>query len=255
MRFEQSFPQATWAILGVLTLAGCASSGLCYTGDTAQPRAPTDVIELHYVPKDAKTLGSAYASCRAPEPGNVEKATLGDLRCSPELLTLALRRQAAAAGGNLLLQLECDAGEEVDSAIVNYPRRERASCQAKVALGEASPRPGQVEPDMQLPRDSVLDAWRVEVDSRWAPEADELRQAKHGIQPGHPARVVPRVPAFDRPLALIDARCEGRCDTSALQAGVVAAATHLGAQHVMLEECIQLAAQVQCSGVASSPHL
>lgn len=248
---------------------GCAAGGVHYSGRT-QPmqQLASQVRELSQLPAGARVLGRAEARCRLAEPGALRDAPLSGLLCSEPLLRAALRKKAAEVGGDLLAEVECESDL---AAPAPWPGddglREFAHCSAQVGSGRVTPRAvpetaptlANVAPLVdemlgdEMLGEAVLDAWRIYVDADLSPASPgQVR----GFDPkfGH-SRIVPRTPPFDRPLAEVRARCEEACDERVLQNAVVAGASHLGARHVVLQECTRIAGEVQCTGFASAPHL
>jgi hypothetical protein len=213
------------------------------------------VVTLAYAPRGAQYLGDLEASCEAPDAG-LEQASLSDVLCTQSLLTAALRQVTAEVGGSLLLGVECSSGEPQHTAVVNDPPVTKAYCTGVAAVGHAGGLKPLPSAELGLAESSVLDAWAIQIRTRLSPGARSLAvQAPHGIAPGRPSQIVPRLPAFDRPYAAISASCENLCDTQALHSALAAAAAHLGAAHVVIGECVQSEKLKECTGVAGSPHL
>jgi hypothetical protein len=233
-----------------------------YSGSAVdEPRLPVHVVQLNHIPKTARVLGTAEARCEAPKAGPLDEVLLSDLNCTPLAMAAALRAATAAVGGSLLLSVECEEGERVYPALVNHPPQSRVVCSGQIAEGHATF--AELErglrthlPVDELPLELALQAFRVRVTTRATNDSALLTTlAPHGIKPGRPSQVVPRVPAFDRTLASLDARCETDCDLNALRAALVLGSTHLGAEHVVFERCFRAEDELVCTGLATSPHL
>jgi len=233
-------------LLAILLLG--ASTGACagarhpaaYRGATEEPRLqPQEVGEAPVTPAGYALLGRVRAECTFTEGrATIEDEWLSDVDCTSWRLTEALREEAAAKGGELLVGRSCLVARRTG-------RKAVLRCRAGVARRETEQASPAVDPtwaSLRADDPSAVEAWRIRVD--FEPTVEPTARAPRRADGVDEVTVLP---VAARVLGALSAHCErAPCSVEALRAGLRAAAGRLGATHVGGVRCVDTNEAPRC---------
>jgi hypothetical protein len=233
-------------LLAGLVLPACATPPRA----TPSPLRPSDVLEVAALPPGytaGETLSESCSGSRGFRA--IDDEPLGDVDCSFERLSRALRARAAELESRVVFGRRCQ---------VKAGKRFTLTCSAKRALPTSSlPLTAPAEPpqgpapsaarvldlDEPFPRQSarIRVSFAPEASASWLPprayhRVDETAQASVG-------RVI---------LGQVSARC-GDCDPMSLRHALRVTAGRAGAGEVAQVRCFQDADEQRCVGTALEP--
>lgn len=231
-----------------LSCAAAIRGGVSYEGrEVPRVRAPEGLEEQRALPMTHRQLGVVVATCTLTPFDSAQGARLADLDCRESRLRAAVRERAAAAGGELLVGLDCSS-QPLGAKGVDH--RRRMTCRADVARARPARRTATRGVEVAAERErtraaAATEAWSIRVD--FTPAA--------GLGPRSPRHVSAvreraEIPASHVRLGDIITRCARDCSEQGAFEGLFAVAARAGASELAEVSCVARGEGWQCSGVA-----
>jgi hypothetical protein len=211
---------------------------------------PSDVIELAALPPGFEAGDSVSASCSGHRGFRaIDDEPLGDVDCSEERLSRALRARAAAAASRFVIGKACRTrGRERYSARCSATLAVRGSSVALGAEPLESTRPA-VSPGQVLDLDEPLPLESAQIQVSFTPLAEK---------PALSARAYDRVaelaelPVGRSELGQVSARCPS-CEPLSLHHALRVTAGRVGASEVARVRCFRDGGDERCVATAVEP--
>jgi hypothetical protein len=235
-----------FAVPFVALLSACASA----PRSTPSEVKPSEVLELSALPPGYAAGETLSESCTGSRSFRaISEQPLGDVDCSFERLSRALRAHAAELDSRLIVGKRCQ---------VRAGQRFTIHCSATRALPTASLplAPWTAPPEGPAPSPARV----LDLDEPYPRQSARIRVSfvPEGSASGLPARAYHRVDETARPsvgrvaLGQVSARCAD-CDALALRHALRVTAGRMGAGEVASVRCFQDADDQRCVGTALEP--